>query len=125
MLKTWYSEQKCYFELNMSFRRLEFRQKTHVRGFAYFPKIPETDRCGASYFKSQMDKFTYFYFQKKLVAVKIITGKLSETCYCFLNFPCARDQSIRTRGRPVYSYNYSEIFTEWGKWTFIEEKKTK
>lgn len=64
----------------MSFRRLEFRQKTHVRGFAYFPKIPETDRCGASYFKSQMDKFTYFYFQKKLVAVKIITGKLSETC---------------------------------------------
>lgn len=27
-----------------------------------------------------MDKFTYFYFQKKLVAVKIITGKLSETC---------------------------------------------
>lgn len=69
------------------------------------------DSYGASYFKAQTGKYLYFYFERNCFCKNNGWDTVGNKCYCFLNFLCARDQSIcETRGRiSAYHQNYSEI----------------
>ena len=52
------------------------------------------DSYGASYFKAQTGKYLYFYFERNCFCKNNSWDTVGNKCYCFLNFLCARDQSI-------------------------------